>query len=827
MSKLVSSDPCVGATGGLSMKLHYRFQENSGTIDELSESVILDFFGRLRDDSFLILDTANGEFVQTTRGRQDSYVVEYLSNGVQFTSDPQPVSRASAENLFIAYLLYGPNSKEFQTNLAWVKLDIEPEPVSNNGVKDLGKKSKKSKRVSEAAQFKLAARAPMRLQYCFEPSSGTVDAPSESVIHEYFSTLSETDFLMLENADGEFIQTCLASQDLNLLEYQANGIQFIASPQPATRKLAESAFIAFLRYGPNSIQFQSNTTWVKSDRQPKPAIGLPTLADGSMPWKFGSTFNEPDTDPWERSTMAESALPVISKNRRNKSKTLHLTCLNLTSIPPQVSQLVWLQSLYLWGNEDLGKDVKDFDPLTNLMNLRTLHLGGTQVSDIAPLVGLMNLRDLDISHTQVSDLTPLTGLVNLRTLDISNTQVSNLKPLAGLVNLQSLNITDTLVNDLTPVAGLVGLRTLTVSDKPPVSDLVVNNWSFEQQPAPAIAASTPVGDLSPLADLLNLETLNISGTPVRDLTPLAGLLRLEELDISGTQVSNLAPLTGLVRLNTLDVSRTQVIDLTPLASLANLCRFTPSVGVDEVPRQQYRCLEAMADVARMSEEKGLAQIAKERFQKPIELRVMLASALRLLQDHDPYPRNSPLWEHDGGRLWPGRLNQNAELVLNKVDLVYKVLAASSRWKKLPREAKLQLQMGDDLPLPDYLLDRLSRLNLTLVRDLIATPPRVLKLNDFDTDDVRLLKCYFDWYGVEFDRFLPFEKISNELSVQPISELEMTVRATNCLLAKDIYTVGDLVNFSVNDLLKLPNLGRKAINEIKETLASRGLMLAGE
>ncbi len=60
--------------------------------------------------------------------------------------------------------------------------------------------------------------------------------------------------------------------------------------------------------------------------------------------------------------------------------------------------------------------------------------------------------------------------------------------------------------------------------------------------------------------------------------------------------------------------------------------------------------------------------------------------------------------------------------------------------------------------------------------------------------------------------------------RPIDELELTVRSTNSLKAEDIYYIGELVQRTEVELLRMPNLSRNYINEIKEALASRGLQL---
>ncbi len=56
----------------------------------------------------------------------------------------------------------------------------------------------------------------------------------------------------------------------------------------------------------------------------------------------------------------------------------------------------------------------------------------------------------------------------------------------------------------------------------------------------------------------------------------------------------------------------------------------------------------------------------------------------------------------------------------------------------------------------------------------------------------------------------------------VGELDLSVRATNCLLSEDILYIGDLVQKTESDMLRTPNFGRKSLNEIKEVLAQMGL-----
>lgn len=61
-------------------------------------------------------------------------------------------------------------------------------------------------------------------------------------------------------------------------------------------------------------------------------------------------------------------------------------------------------------------------------------------------------------------------------------------------------------------------------------------------------------------------------------------------------------------------------------------------------------------------------------------------------------------------------------------------------------------------------------------------------------------------------------------VQPVDDLELTVRSANCLKAENIYYIGDLVQHTETELLKTPNLGKKSLTEIKDVLAQRNLSL---
>lgn len=65
---------------------------------------------------------------------------------------------------------------------------------------------------------------------------------------------------------------------------------------------------------------------------------------------------------------------------------------------------------------------------------------------------------------------------------------------------------------------------------------------------------------------------------------------------------------------------------------------------------------------------------------------------------------------------------------------------------------------------------------------------------------------------------------NENLFKTISELELSVRAANCLKNANIHYIGELVQKTEAEMLKTKNFGRKSLNEIKQILSEMGLYL---
>ncbi len=219
----------------------------------------------------------------------------------------------------------------------------------------------------------------------------------------------------------------------------------------------------------------------------------------------------------------------------------------------QLHSIVGMEVLDISNNPT----VKDIQPVSRLMKLKTFKCANTQVSNLFPLRSITNLEVLDASNTPAQDLLALTYATNLRELNVSNTKVSDINTLEYLTNLERLDMSITGVSSLEALGKMEGslLKELRIS-------------------------KTKVSNLDPLKEISTLEFLEASFTSITSIAALSETAALERLDISNTNVSSLEPLSKLENLRLLYANNTKIASLKPLTSIAALERvYCDNTGV--------------------------------------------------------------------------------------------------------------------------------------------------------------------------------------------------------------------------------------------------------
>ena len=90
---------------------------------------------------------------------------------------------------------------------------------------------------------------------------------------------------------------------------------------------------------------------------------------------------------------------------------------------------------------------------------------------------------------------------------------------------------------------------------------------------------------------------------------------------------------------------------------------------------------------------------------------------------------------------------------------------------------------------------------------------------FSDDKIILDNAAVAGVGDEFDEDVLHMR---QLLKKKLVEMNLSVRALNCLKAANVETLGDLVQYNKNELLKFRNFGKKSLNELDDLLKSLNL-----
>lgn len=132
---------------------------------------------------------------------------------------------------------------------------------------------------------------------------------------------------------------------------------------------------------------------------------------------------------------------------------------------------------------------------------------------------------------------------------------------------------------------------------------------------------------------------------------------------------------------------------------------------------------------------------------------------------------------------------------------------------------------DDIGLSTRTSNQLIRNGIRTIKDVeTRSAYELMDFQNFGTEALRDLVTQLKPFGVEIDGADDF--LGKELGALdiPITELGLSFRPLNCLKKYGIRTMGDLVQYSVDDLHKIKNFGYKCEDEVVDKLAEFGLSL---
>ena len=209
--------------------------------------------------------------------------------------------------------------------------------------------------------------------------------------------------------------------------------------------------------------------------------------------------------------------------------------------------------LYIPKDGDMGnQQIDEIQTIVREKDCHTLQIcGGYMFREVSSqlLERIGELEDIEriciVGVDKVSGLEYLSGLSELTMLLFYRCYSIDFN---GITALNGLTRLELLCSDLEQVAMLAQLPNLDYLD----------------------LSYCEVSNLEPLANLKNIRSLSLCGNQITDLTPLSGLSQLTELNIARNQIRDLTPLSGMTQLEYLWADDNQINDLTPLSNLTRL-----------------------------------------------------------------------------------------------------------------------------------------------------------------------------------------------------------------------------------------------------------------
>ena len=215
------------------------------------------------------------------------------------------------------------------------------------------------------------------------------------------------------------------------------------------------------------------------------------------------------------------------------------------------------------------RKIDDLWDLRYLTNLRKLNLAKTELKNLRFLTNLYSLEELNLKNNKIDseELFSLWHLKKLKKLNLCNNNITSIGELNGLVELRELYLTGNTMYSISGIEYLVNLESLTIDRFANGKDYLKNLKNFKSLEV----GYTHEGDIDAIADLTNLEELNLRCAGLSDISPLKSLENLKKLDIAyNPSMQDITVLKSLKNLESLDLTGNKIEDL--LSSINGLTK---------------------------------------------------------------------------------------------------------------------------------------------------------------------------------------------------------------------------------------------------------------
>ncbi len=290
------------------------------------------------------------------------------------------------------------------------------------------------------------------------------------------------------------------------------------------------------------------------------------------------------------SVNTQPYLDRIEKEKNQKTGILDLSEMNLTEIPFEISDMVWLKELTLSNNsiitiEKLDKlqllkklrisknKISKIQGLDQLINLEVLNLFSNHISNIEGLNNLVHLSELHIFSNEIQKIEGLEKLEKLQALSLSNNRITKMEGLNALKCLTNLFLA---INQISKIEGLEQLNLLHTLDLRQNRIAKIENLDHSRNLCELYLNKNYISSIENISQYTNLNIIDLEGNSVENIEFLKNHPKLETIGLSNTNVKDISPLSNLQNLTTVYLSQCKLESIEPLANKPSLKRLVLS-----------------------------------------------------------------------------------------------------------------------------------------------------------------------------------------------------------------------------------------------------------
>lgn len=236
--------------------------------------------------------------------------------------------------------------------------------------------------------------------------------------------------------------------------------------------------------------------------------------------------------------------------------------------------------------------IDSIDVLRGMEGITHLELSGNALRDIEPISEMKDMEVLSLGHTGITDIEAAGGFIRMKELDLRNNRIEDLTPLEGMTSLTYLNLhSNRNIRSISPLGEMLELETLILRNVP-VGEQTESLNELDELKILNLS-NTGIADISPLKGAMKLTHLEMNQNDIEDITPLSGMTELKILDLGENRIENVDALRDHVHISELDLRGNEIKDIDPIRGLSDL-RYLNLKGNGRI-----RSVEAIAELLKL------------------------------------------------------------------------------------------------------------------------------------------------------------------------------------------------------------------------------------